>query len=270
MRRAGARACVTLARRRKILAQCARVRQAASCESLICVNDLARLCNLFRRECIDCEEAAPIAPAGARSAWHGPCSFVTPVPSFQHWRTTDGKPESGLFQSIVGIAPLTRRTGATMTTTATTRAACNPAARAIATQRAEWLDRPLRGLRRLRSRQLRRWQIGLERTGSIGQVDMARWYAATTAKGPNYGQGGSSRGAGYGYGGGGESQRRYGQGSGSYGYGGSGSRSWNEPYGEGQQYTSRGDYAGERGAADTVRMAPPARLRLRRPGRIQW
>ena len=63
----------------------------------------------------------------------------------------------------------------------------------------------------------------------------------------NYGPGGSSRGSGYGYGGGGESQRRYGQGSGSYGYGGSGSRSWNEPYGEGQQYTSRGDYAGERG-----------------------
>jgi osmotically-inducible protein OsmY len=57
-------------------------------------------------------------------------------------------------------------------------------------------------------------------------------------------QGGrSSSGSDYGYSGG-ESQRRYGQGSGSYGYGGG--RSWNEPYGEGQQYTSRGDYAGER------------------------
>jgi osmotically-inducible protein OsmY len=58
-------------------------------------------------------------------------------------------------------------------------------------------------------------------------------------------QGGrSSSGSDYGYSGGGESQRRYGQGSGSYGYGGG--RSWNEPSGEGQQYTPRGDYSGER------------------------
>jgi osmotically-inducible protein OsmY len=60
-------------------------------------------------------------------------------------------------------------------------------------------------------------------------------YAGDYGRHPAYGdESGAARQGGYG--------GNYGEGR--YGEGGSRSR-WNEPYGEGQQYTSRGDYAGE-------------------------
>jgi BON domain-containing protein len=60
----------------------------------------------------------------------------------------------------------------------------------------------------------------------------------------NYSTGDYGRRSEYGYGGsaGSIERSRFGQGQGQ-----SGGRSWNEPYGEGQQYTPRGEYSGERG-----------------------
>jgi osmotically-inducible protein OsmY len=65
---------------------------------------------------------------------------------------------------------------------------------------------------------------------------------------PNYGYGrggGQGRYPRYGREAGSSGTSMYGRSFSDYGYGGSGV--WNEPYGEGQQYTSRGQYAGESG-----------------------
>jgi hypothetical protein len=106
--------------------------------------------------------------------------------------------------------------------------------------------------------------------GNFGQGDYSRQGAWPGQGEGRYagGQGGYRGGTqepNYGYGRGGRQQEpRYGREAGSSGtsmygrsfsdYGYSGGSGWNEPYGEGQQYTSRGDYGGQYGSGTGERM----------------
>ena len=98
-----------------------------------------------------------------------------------------------------------------------------------ATRRAEWFNRPLCGLRRGGYGQGR-----YSRPGTASSVTAIRPHWAATARPLRSPRATAMNGSG------GESEGgRYSQGTFGTERGG-----WSEPYGEGQQYTSRGDYAG--------------------------